>query len=86
MPYYYKYDPLFVEIRGSFYPNTSVYFDMQYVCRLLCRAIIKKAPYYYKKDISSMLMEGLFSRTSLLASLCAWCGVCFVKQMRKMPY
>ena len=31
---------------------------------------MKKAPCYYQKDISSMLMEWLFSRTSLLASLC----------------
>ena len=82
MPYYYKYDPSFVEMEVLFI-RTLQFILMRLVCRLLCGAIMKKAPCYYKKDISSMLMEGLFSRTSLLASLCAWCGVCFLKQTRE---
>ena len=53
------------------------------MCRLLCKAIKKKAPYYCKEDKSSMLMEGLFSRTFfLLAALCDWCVVCILKQTR----
>ena len=53
------------------------------VCVLLCKTVKKKATYYYKEVISSMIMEVLFYRTSLLASLCAWCAVCFLKQMRE---
>ena len=36
------------------------------VCSLLCKAIMKKAPFYCKEDKSSMLMEGFFSRTFFL--------------------
>ena len=88
MPYYYKYDPSFVEIGGFVHPNTSVYFDMQYVCRLLCRAIMKKAPYYCKEDKSSMLMEGLFSRTFFFAcfALRLVCSLHFKANERQMPY
>ena len=83
MPYYYKYDPLFVEIRGSFYPNTSVYFDMQ----LICKAVKKKAPYYYKEDISSMLMDELFSRTFFARfALRLVCSLLCKAKEKKMPY
>ena len=38
----------------------SFFFDALCVCRLLSKAVKKKATYYYKEVISSMIMEGLF--------------------------
>ena len=64
MPYCSKGDSSFVEFcKICLTEHFSLSFDAFGVCRLLCKAIKKKAPYYCKEDKSSMLMEGLFSRT-----------------------
>ena len=86
MPFYYKYDPSFVEIGGFVHPNTSVYFDMRFVCVGCFVEKSRKKRHITIRKTSSMLMEGLFPRTFSLASLCALCVVCFLKQMREKSH
>ena len=82
MPYYYKYDPSFVEMEVLFI-RTLQFILMRLVCVGCFVELSRKMRHVTIRKTSSMLMEGLFSRTSLLASLCAWCGVCFLKQTRE---
>ena len=57
------------------------------VCSLLGKAIKRKAPFYCKEDKSSMLMEGLFSRTFFACfALLLVCSLHFKANERQMPF
>ena len=88
MPYCSKGDSSFVEYcKICLSEHFSLLFDAFGVCRLLCKAIKKKAPYYCKEDKSSKLMEGLFSRTFFACfALRLVCSLHFKANERQLPY
>ena len=56
------------------------------VCRLFCRAIKKKAPCYYKKDIIHVNGGVFFSNIFACVALRFVCSLLFKANERKVPY